>query len=87
MLIFAIKVYIMDIINRDLKDRLEKHYNDKKALIIFGPRQSGKTTLIQEMIKDIEKPYQLWNGDDFQVRSSLQNISIASLPFAFEPLP
>ena len=66
-------------IQRLLKTSLSARLNDRKALIILGPRQCGKTTLIHDLIKDLQGNYAIWNGDDFQVRSSLQDASIASL--------
>jgi predicted AAA+ superfamily ATPase len=66
-------------ISRLLKNNLLTHLADNKALIIFGPRQSGKTTLINDLMKDLQDPRQYWNGDDFTVRASLENASIASL--------
>jgi len=66
-------------ISRLLKTSLSARLNDRKALIILGPRQCGKTTLIHDLIIDLQGNYTIWNGDDFQVRSSLHDASIASL--------
>jgi len=66
-------------ISRLLKSNLLEHIADNKALIIFGPRQCGKTTLINDLMNDLQDPRQYWNGDDFTVRASLENASIASL--------
>ena len=53
--------------------------NDHKALIILGPRQSGKTTLVGSLTDQINTPFLWWNGDDFQVRSMLSVLSLANL--------
>ena len=53
--------------------------NDHKALIILGPRQSGKTTLVKALTEQVGSPVLWWNGDDFQVRSMLSTLSLANL--------
>lgn len=66
-------------IPRLLTDRLLKKMNDHKALIILGPRQSGKTTLVNALTDQIGSPVLWWNGDDFQVRLMLSVLSLANL--------
>jgi len=53
--------------------------DDHKALIILGPRQSGKTTMVKSLTDQISTPFLWWNGDDFQVRSMLSVLSVANL--------
>jgi predicted AAA+ superfamily ATPase len=64
---------------RLLTDKLLKKMDDHKALIILGPRQSGKTTLVKSLTDQITTPFLWWNGDDFQVRSMLSVLSVANL--------
>ncbi len=45
--------------------------NSKKAIIIIGARQVGKTTLIENILK--QKKYLFINGDDPQIRTLLNN--------------
>ena len=66
-------------IPRLLTDKLIANMNDHKALIILGPRQSGKTTLVRSLTDQIKTPFLWWNGDDFQVRSMLSVLSLANL--------
>lgn len=66
-------------IPRSLKVNLLSRIKDRKALIIFGPRQCGKTTLVMELVNELKGKYMIWNGDDFQVRSLLKDASISSL--------
>jgi uncharacterized protein len=66
-------------IPRILKFNLLKRINDHKALIIFGPRQCGKTTLVTELINELKDKMMIWDGDDFQVRSLLKEASVSSL--------
>jgi predicted AAA+ superfamily ATPase len=67
-------------ISRHLQQILPEYWNDSKAIIILGPRQAGKTTLLR---KFLEKQDVLWlNGDDADVRAMFENPSSARLrPF------
>ncbi len=54
-------------IERLVQIQMEARLTDKKAIILYGPRQSGKTTLLESMMKDREC---LWlSGDEFDVRA------------------
>ncbi|MDP1764058.1 MAG: ATP-binding protein [Sediminibacterium sp.] len=64
-------------IHRILKDTIKKDLFKGKALLLFGPRQSGKSTLIQEVLKDTE--YLYLNGDDADVREMLTNTTATKL--------
>lgn len=66
-------------IPRLLSAKLQPFLGRKKALIIIGPRQVGKTTLIRTLTQ-ISGINPLWlSGDDPQVRASLYNISTPQL--------
>lgn len=45
---------------------------DKKAIIILGPRQVGKSTLIQQITQKKEGVI-IWNGDEADIRTMLAN--------------
>lgn len=68
-------------INRDLYINLKEDWDNKKALVVFGPRQVGKTTLIKELVKNTKTLF--LNGDDPQVRTQLTN---ANFNFLFNLL-
>lgn len=52
--------------------------NDSKAIIITGPRQVGKTTMLRSIFKNEEEV--LWlNGDEPDVRIRLQNANTVQL--------
>lgn len=50
-----------------------------KAILIFGPRQTGKTTLLQYIIKTIKEPSIYLNCDEPDVRQRLQNMTSSAL--------
>ncbi len=54
---------------RLLKNKIESRIDKGKAIIIIGPRQVGKTTLIESILES--KDYLLLNGDDPKQRSLL----------------
>lgn len=41
---------------------------EPKIIIIYGPRQSGKTTLIEQLLKEEPRPYLFFNGDDIRTQ-------------------
>lgn len=51
-------------IQRALHDTLVKRMDYKKAIVLIGPRQVGKTTLIKQIAKDADAGYLYINGDD-----------------------
>jgi predicted AAA+ superfamily ATPase len=56
---------------RIIEKSLEKRIGSGKAVIITGPRQVGKTTLIKQSLK--ERPYLFLDGDDPKTRAELTN--------------
>ncbi|MEN9332663.1 MAG: hypothetical protein RLZZ94_1753, partial [Bacteroidota bacterium] len=64
-------------IKRTLSEIIQNRFFKGKAILLLGPRQVGKTTLIQELIK--VKEYLFLNGDDPSIRSMLENASTTQL--------
>jgi predicted AAA+ superfamily ATPase len=64
-------------IKRTLSDVIQKRFFKGKAILLLGPRQVGKTTLIQELIQ--AKEYLFLNGDDPSIRGILENASTVQL--------
>jgi predicted AAA+ superfamily ATPase len=64
-------------IQRTVSDAIKKDLFKGKAILLFGPRQAGKSTLIHEVLKDQEHLY--LNGDDADVREILTNTTSAKL--------
>ncbi len=55
--------------SRYLSDRIKNRINSGKAIIVIGPRQVGKTTLIESILET--KDYLLLDGDDPKTRTLL----------------
>ena len=60
-----------NMINRAIQSKIEAKIGKGKAIIIIGPRQVGKTTLIKNIIKN--GTYLFLDGDDPTVRTLLTN--------------
>jgi uncharacterized protein len=50
-----------------------------KAIIVIGPRQVGKTTLIKQIVSTLGKKILWLTGDDPQARTMLENVSLSTL--------
>lgn len=64
-------------IQRDITTSIIEDWDNKKAIVLLGPRQVGKTTLIQTLVahKNV-----LWiNGDDPQTRITFSNANLKFL--------
>jgi len=67
----------MDIVFRTLYKNILKQWDDGKVIIVIGPRQVGKTTLISSIIDEKllnkNEKYAFFNGDDAEDRILLEN--------------
>lgn len=68
-------------IQRDLKAVLDSKIGKGKVLLLIGPRQVGKTTLLKNMLESVstEKKVQFWNCDESDVRQFLSEANSAKL--------
>ncbi|MDP2386613.1 MAG: ATP-binding protein [Bacteroidota bacterium] len=64
-------------IERAIQQRIESKFFKGKAIILLGPRQVGKTTLIQSILKN--KPHLFLDGDDASIRILLSEPDTFSL--------
>ncbi len=64
-------------IKRVLLNSVQAKFNKGKAILLFGPRQVGKSTLIENLLQGNEHIYM--TGDDFNDRQLLTNSSISGL--------
>ncbi|MFH1305336.1 MAG: ATP-binding protein [Candidatus Omnitrophota bacterium] len=51
----------------------------QKAVIIYGPRRCGKTTLLEHFVKDIKEKCLLVNGEDITIQDYLSSRTIEKL--------
>ncbi len=68
------------LINRTIKKELENSLNDsnRRVVILYGPRQAGKTTLI-DMLLSQELNYEKYNGDDIFTQNTFSNNNLEHL--------
>ncbi len=66
-------------ISRIIYTSLKSKLTDEKALIILGPRQVGKTSLLYQIEQELAKPVKWLNGDDADIRSMLSNPTSTAL--------
>ena len=64
-------------IKRTLFNTIQQKFYKGKAIVLLGPRQVGKTTLIQELL--VGKPHLFLNGDDPDIRVMLEGIGTSKL--------
>ena len=69
----------MDMISRRLYGRIEEQLFKGKAIILVGPRQVGKTTLLQQLVSNSSRSVLSLNCDEPEVQSMLTATNIAKL--------
>ncbi len=62
-------------IKRYVQSLIRPYLFKKKSIILFGARQTGKTTLIHELIKPYRDQCLFLNGDDSDVRDIFKNLN------------
>ena len=60
-------------------ENLKKLIRPNKVVIIYGPRRSGKTTLLGKFLEGVKEKYLLVNGEDIFVQEYLSSQSIVKL--------
>jgi predicted AAA+ superfamily ATPase len=58
---------------------LERALTPGKAVVIYGARRTGKTTLLRQFLQGVEEPYLLVSGEDITVQGYLASRSIEKL--------
>ncbi|MCB9305943.1 MAG: ATP-binding protein [Lewinellaceae bacterium] len=66
-------------IPRTQEQNIRKWLDKQKAIIVIGPRQVGKTTLVRQITQSLGRKTLWLTGDDPEARSVLDNISLARL--------
>jgi uncharacterized protein len=60
-------------IQRVLAKKFEPLFFKGKAIILLGPRQAGKTTLIKDLVEDLSYKHVWLNGDETDTRTAFAN--------------
>lgn len=57
------------LIERTLHDIIQSHLRaEPRILVLYGPRQAGKTTLIRQLLSETNLPAAMFNGDDIRTQ-------------------
>lgn len=67
----------MEIIERQLKEKLKSKILPGKVLMLLGPRRVGKTFLINQILQEINEPFLAWSGEDVELWKLLETRSVA----------
>lgn len=67
-------------LERTIEKDILAHLNPKRAVIIYGPRQTGKTTLLEKLRERLKNKKIYWiNGEDRNVREWMSSEQIDTL--------
>ena len=69
----------MNFLPRKLENPILEKLFQGKAIIIYGARQVGKTTLVENLLSKLDLKYAYLNGDDFDVRELLEKPNVRKL--------
>lgn len=67
-------------INRKISEKIKEAINgDRRVIIIYGPRQAGKTTLIKYLLSEIKEEFEYFTGDDLYAQNIFSRHELESL--------
>ncbi len=66
-------------IKRELLSSIQNRLFKGKAVLLFGARQTGKSTLIEDLLRNQDQEWLYLNGDDADVRDLLTNTTATKL--------
>lgn len=58
-------------IKREIETQIKTQLHKKKTILLFGPRQSGKTTLLKSLMKDEPENLVFLNADDPKILATM----------------
>lgn len=70
-------------IRRAIVQLLQEDLFQGKAILLFGPRQVGKTTVLEALLQDQNQQCLVLNADETDVRESLENTTSTALRSLF----
>lgn len=76
--IVFLQAKLWDMIKRILEKKIQDNIHQGKAIVLMGARQTGKTTLLNELFSEDENVFWL-NGDEIDVCHIFENISATRL--------
>src|SRR5680860_253691 len=68
-------------ISEKIKDAIK---GEKKVIIIYGPRQAGKTTLIKYILSVLKEDFEYFTGDDLYAQNIFSKHELESLKKAIK---
>ena len=77
------KYNFKNMIEREIEKQIENRLFKGKAILVFGPRQVGKTTSIHSILEKKNQKCLFLNGDEADVRESLENTTSTNLSLLF----
>lgn len=66
-------------IKRYLENSIKSRFFKGKVILLFGPRQAGKSTLIETVLQEIGQPWIYFSGDESDTREILSNTTSTKL--------
>lgn len=64
---------------RQQKEALKEAFFKQKVIVLIGPRQVGKTTLLHEIANEMNLDYKWFNGDERDMQEQLSNTTSTEL--------
>jgi predicted AAA+ superfamily ATPase len=64
-------------LKRTIEERIKTRIDYKKAIVVMGPRQTGKTTLLRQIASDLDDDFLYINGDDPAIQLLWNNPTMA----------
>jgi predicted AAA+ superfamily ATPase len=66
-------------VERQLKNIIQKYLFGNKTIIVYGARQTGKTTLLEQLLEPYKEMTLFLNGDDADTRALLSDLNPTKL--------
>src|SRR3984957_17211137 len=70
-------------IPRAIENKLIRQIDHKKGILIFGPRQVGKTTLVKDLTQKVGQAFSYFNGDEITTRNLWEKNQVPDLIQSF----
>ncbi len=64
-------------INRFLLKKIKETLEPGRAVVVYGPRRVGKTTLLNKYLEGVSEPFDFYNGEDIETQKLFTVQSIA----------